>query len=238
MAIIFGKGILQIFSMVLGWFLWAYLWCVFAATGIYWVRSDFDIVDTLENVVWLVLYPLVEIIMDIFVVLPYKYIICPLDRWWAYVHIPYLKTGAKNWNQLSDVEKQNKVMWWIGTQYPTLPQPEQTELYKIFKDSIPVYEAENDTIWQPLGDDPSGNPSFYVETPQMQDEYAYFKKIAYDIAEPMFEEKHGYKPPKYCKQPDEPIARGCVKPPTTMFSWDWWFCRQAVLKENCTTKCD
>lgn len=85
--LIFGRGT-QIGGLAgtVIWFtsvaVWAYMWMVFTASSIYFVETGFDIMMTLKKVIFLAFYPLVSIPMYLFVVLPYRFIYCPLHHWW------------------------------------------------------------------------------------------------------------------------------------------------------------
>jgi len=61
--------------------LWAYMWATFTASVIYFVRSGFDIMSTLKEIIWLAVYPFISVPMYLFVVLPYRFIYCPLHKW-------------------------------------------------------------------------------------------------------------------------------------------------------------
>lgn len=42
------------------WLVWAYVWCLFAATSIFFIRSDYDIIATIEHSILLAVYPIIE----------------------------------------------------------------------------------------------------------------------------------------------------------------------------------
>ncbi len=84
--LVFGRG-LNIGGLpgLIIWFasvaLWAYMWAVFTASVIYFVRSGFNIASTIKEVLWLAVYPIISIPMYLFVVLPYRFIYCPIHHW-------------------------------------------------------------------------------------------------------------------------------------------------------------
>ena len=48
---------------VLSWIVWAYMWCLVAAMSIFFVRSDYDFVATLEHSILIAVYPIIEVVM-------------------------------------------------------------------------------------------------------------------------------------------------------------------------------
>lgn len=83
--LIFGRGTQMggIAGTVI-WFgsvaLWAYLWAIFTAESIFFIRSGFDFIATVKNLIHLLVYPIIMIPMEIYV-LGYKYIYCPIMSW-------------------------------------------------------------------------------------------------------------------------------------------------------------
>ena len=63
---------------VLGWIIWGYLWVVFAAVSIQFVRSGFDIASTIGEFFDIVLYPIYWVLAKFWEFI-YIYILCPLQ---------------------------------------------------------------------------------------------------------------------------------------------------------------
>lgn len=82
--LIFGRGTQMggVAGTVI-WFgsvaLWAYLWAIFTAESIFFIRSGFDILATAKNFIHLLVFPFVAIPMELYVLF-YRYIYCPLDH--------------------------------------------------------------------------------------------------------------------------------------------------------------
>lgn len=226
-------GVVGFGLWMFSWGLWAYLWAVVAATAITFVRSGYDVVDTMEQSIRLTIYPFISVPMHLFVVWPYEYIWCPLHYHWKTLHIKWIKEGAHTLDQKS--LKDQKSM------YDSWAKSHVQQNAKYTKELEAAWKAETGSTWYPLY-----GGVWVLSDPQQvkehDEEVAFAYQFGYDIAAPVYDAKHGYKPPKYCKLPDyqtgetEPIRKGCEDPSFSIFSWSHWFCNEPKSK-NCTVKC-
>lgn len=242
-------GLVGLTLSVASYALWAYLWAVLAATGIFFIRSGFDVIETAEHTIPLIFHPFIAVPMEVLVVLPYKWIYCPLNRWWkgfswtidTWLGDIHVFKGVSEWSGLTESEKQSQLQ--------LMGQHNQAKVNKIVADAETVWEHDsnlsNGQQWQnPLNvkqyTTTSQGVKYTWALPADSPERAYLNKVFEDYAQPIYDESHGYHPPTYCTLPGEPFSAGCDPfkhgLPTTIFSWAYWFCRAPSLK-HCTVPC-
>lgn len=73
-------GLTGLIIYIGSWGLWAYLWVMFSALTIEFIRSGFDIVHMLKSAINMLIYPFIAIPMNIWVLI-YTYIWCPLKKY-------------------------------------------------------------------------------------------------------------------------------------------------------------
>ncbi len=103
-------------AYVLSWFVWGYMWCLFAAMSIFFIRSDYDIVATLEHSLLIAIYPIIEIVM-----LFYKECIIPC---WCFTDALYFNVIDKLTFWSSSVYEEPQKCGGDNSEYcQTNPQP-------------------------------------------------------------------------------------------------------------------
>lgn len=255
-------GVVGLGLWAFSWGLWAYSWAVSAATVIYFVRSGYDLVETTENFVRLMVYPFIGVPMELFVVLPYRYVLCPLSLWWADVRIPLLKKKSKGtWDTLTPEEKQEEMSDWAFKNGPDNPNANLSVIQKLLKVAEGVWNGDVALSDGQAWVDPFVAVSYKIPNPVSfisyghkwewnvqpgSREYEYVNSIIEDVAQPIYDAKVAYHPPKYCKLPGEPMSAGCDPArraakdqsivPQSIFSFDWWFCREPHTT-NCRVPC-
>lgn len=220
-------GLTGLVLYTISWGLWFYFWAVFAASGISFVRSGYDILETLELTGRSVLYPFIALPMQL-IVIPYEWLYCPLHYWWRTMSLPFgFKKGAHTLDQVSLADQKKMYLNWA--------EDHATQNQKYINELEALWKKETGSTWYQLfgGIWPANDPVH-----QQEINMAY--QFGYDIAAPIYDAKHGYVSPKYCPIRDkqgktDPYRTGC-KIPTTIFSWDWWFCRNPKVT-NCTVPC-
>lgn len=48
---------------ILSWVLWGYVWCMISAVSIFFIRTNYDIIATLEHLLIIAIYPITEVVM-------------------------------------------------------------------------------------------------------------------------------------------------------------------------------
>lgn len=266
-------GLVGLTLSVASYALWAYLWAVLAATGIFFIRSGFDVIETVEHTIPLIFHPFIAVPMEVLVVLPYKWIYCPLSRWWAgfswtidtWLGDVHVFKGVSEWSDLTETEKQAAMGDWSKANYQDPSYDNKNPAGAKRRNQITAdgkkIIADAEYVWQndpaiskgagwvqPItvqsykhsGTANSWSSMWNWNIPTDSAEYIYMNTIMEDIAQPIYDANHGYKPPKYCALPGEPFSEGCdpLKNglPTTIFSLAYWFCRAPTLK-HCTVPC-
>lgn len=225
-------GIVGLGLWAFSWGLWAYLWGVVAAVGVTFVRSNYDIEETLETSLRLIIYPFVSVPMHLFIVWPYEWLYCPLHYWWAKVSIPLVKSGASTLDQKTRQQQYKMFQNWSAKN--------ASESAKLQKDMQELWKKETGSTWFPYWApgtvDETSDPNYIAEA-------NFAAQYGYDIAAPIYDAKHGYKEPTYCDVPDDmvtgktdPYRKGCDNLFPSMFSLEYWFCRDPKFTQ-CTVKC-
>jgi len=224
--LIFGRGksfggLVGITLYVTSIAVWAYAWVLFTATVIELAHTK-SIKETLKKFISLAVYPFVMIPMEIFYVLPYKYIYCPWSRYWNSHHFFGLIKDAVGGvvNIGEDVARGILDAFGLGFVADGV--------------SWTVHEVESVVSWSVDEVEKAWNWMFGNDPPpedpvQKAHDEEVAKQAALDLAVG-----------KYCTTSTMPVSKGCMgrkELSSSMFSAAHYFCDINQRTRNCSTNC-
>lgn len=71
----------SLLGWILGWFIYAYLWLAGADITIFFIRSSYSFESTLFHAMWLLIYPLVWVVGELYAI-GYTFVYCPVSHAW------------------------------------------------------------------------------------------------------------------------------------------------------------
>lgn len=229
--LLFGRG--QSFGGLVGLalyitsiFAWFYAWMVFTAFMIELIHTK-NLKETFKKGLSMLFYPFVAIPMEIFYVLPYKYIYCPWSRYWN-SHSVY-GILADIVNGVIDVLS--------GVTEDVLDNVGLGGVVEAAEKTSAGVEKVYDTIINGLKDGANEIKNWITGTPnpppqdpiQKAHEEEVAKQAALDLAVG-----------KYCTTSTMPVSKGCVGRKgmsTSMFSPAHYFCDINRRQKDCTFNC-